>query len=75
MMGVDTKVGNFLLYDNHWVQFFDWILENTTGENIYSDMELNEYGSSTLSRPQQSPKFSLLPPFTESKDSANRIFF
>lgn len=63
-MGVDTKVGNFLLYDNNWVsftnshpfhrpfihpndppfqvQFFEWMLANTTVENIYTDMELNE---------------------------------
>lgn len=62
-MGVDTKVGNFLLYDNNWVnrssraisdslvlittspfqvQFFEWMLANTTDDNIYTDMELNE---------------------------------
>lgn len=42
MMGVDTKVGNFLLYDNNWVSFFEWMLANTTDENIYTDMELKE---------------------------------
>lgn len=41
-MGVDTKVGNFLLYDNHWVQFFEWMLANTTDDNVLTDMELNE---------------------------------
>lgn len=42
LMGVDTKVGNFLLYDNNWVQFFEWMLDNTTDENIYTDQEMSE---------------------------------
>lgn len=43
-MGLNTKVGSFLLYDATWVAFFEWLVTNITPDNIYTDTEMRELG-------------------------------